>query len=77
MHPLSLHKDASGTRRLTLHNRDNDPQNLPGYPGFASRTGCGSICTSGDAPPAHETLAPELAFLESLSGRPILTAFQR
>lgn len=77
MHPLSLHSDASGKPRLTLHNRDNDPQNLPGYPGFASLTHCGAICQNEPAPPAHETLAPELAFLESISGHPIINKFQQ
>tara|TARA_R110002096_G_scaffold105923_5_gene233070 strand:- start:6236 stop:6892 length:657 start_codon:yes stop_codon:yes gene_type:complete len=67
MHPLSIDQSQSGTPVLTLHNRESDPQNLPGYPGFVSQTHCGRIAPCGK--PAREVLAPELEMLGQIAGR--------
>ena len=64
MHPLSISDGA-----LTLHNRENDPQNLPGYPGFSSQTHCGRMDACGE--PAHVVLAEELEVLGKVAGRDI------
>lgn len=62
MHPLSI--DGN---RLTLHDRESDPQNLPGYPGFVSRTPCGRVNKCGA--PARKVLREELAALSEFAGR--------
>ncbi|MEM1295930.1 MAG: hypothetical protein AAGH89_11235 [Verrucomicrobiota bacterium] len=67
MHPLAIEQPSSGRPVLTLHDLESDPQNVPGYPGFASRTHCGRRDSCGA--PAREVLAPELDMLSAIGNR--------
>ena len=69
MHPLVL-RSRGGRPMLTLPAGGDDPSAAPGYPGFSSHTPCGIPCP--DAPPARDTLAPELRLLGEISGRDLL-----
>jgi hypothetical protein len=69
IHPLALRPMTRERDRpeLTLHSAADDPQQAPGYPGFASCTHCGRHAEGGI--PARLVLAEELAALSSLAGR--------
>lgn len=70
IHPLSLVQRTGAPPLLTLFDRENDPQNLPDYDGFVSRTHCGRTDECGQ--PAFEALSEELAMLGQLGGRDLL-----
>ncbi len=61
MHPLSIVKGEGNKPRLTLHSPESDPQRYSDYDGFVCRTHCGRPCSTGDAKPAREVLAEEIA----------------
>lgn len=65
MHPLSIDNGE-----LTIHSRENDPQNLPDYPGFVSQTPCGKADSCGQ--PACDVLREEIDALSQIAGRDLL-----
>jgi hypothetical protein len=56
---------------VRLYDEDSDPNKLPGYDGFVTRTCCGQ--TETDGLPAAEILREELEFLGKLIGRDLLS----
>ncbi len=72
IHPLALRPMNPDRDRpeLTLHSPADDPQQAPGYPGFASCTHCGRPDPAGE--PARVVLAAELEGLGQLAGRDLL-----
>lgn len=66
LHPVAIVREGQ-TTRITLHDRESDPQNTPDYPGFASLTGCGQEAICGK--PAREVLDRELTMLGKIADR--------
>lgn len=70
IHPLSIVQRSDAPPLLTLFDRESDPQNLPDYDGFVSRTHCGRVDDCGT--PAFEVLSGELEMLGRLGRRDLL-----
>ena len=70
MHPLMIREEPSEPPCLTLPTRATDPQNQPGYDGFASQTHCGREHCDGE--PAYQVLREELELLGQIAGRDFL-----
>ena len=73
LHPLSIEAPLrpGGPSRLTLHTPQSDPQRLPDYDGFTSRTPCGTIRTDSGRP-AWQVLRAELDRLGRIGGRDLI-----
>jgi hypothetical protein len=69
LQPIKLSEHA-----IRLYDENTDPNILPNYDGFVSRTFCGRTEDSGR--PAAEMLVEELKFLGKLLGRDLLSDVQ-
>lgn len=70
LQPIKLSETA-----IRLYDETNDPNRLPGYDGFVTRTFCGR--TEPNGRPAVEALQEELTFLGKLLDRDLLSEIQR
>lgn len=66
LHPIVIPEDCG----IMIYEESNDPTIYPDYPGFNTVTPCGALAPEGL--PAHEVLAPEIAFLGAMLGRDLL-----
>lgn len=69
IHPIAILPETRERPRpvITVHSKENDPQNKLGYPGFGSCTHCGREEVGGA--PAWQVLEAELKALGQLAGR--------